>query len=80
MHPEIKKFWEKIGVVDFTSSTPIQYWIVRNPTAKLAWIIIAEVWKGDAKHGATRPTKYYYENISYTESQMLTLVKLKAFL
>ncbi len=79
MHPEIKEFWAKIGLVDFTLSAPTQYYVVEFYNSNLC-ITIAEVWNGGSQDGPEQPAKYFYNNEQYSEGEMLKIIKLKAFL
>jgi hypothetical protein len=79
MHPEIEKFWEEIGEIDFTLSAPIQHYVV-EPKGLDNYIVIAEVWNGGSQDGPKQPTKYFYKNTTYTEIEMLRLIRQKAFL
>lgn len=71
MHPEIKKFWEEIGEVDLTLSAPIVYYVVQRKS-DLQYITIAEITDDSAT--------YYYNDSSYTEDEMLRIIRMDAFL
>lgn len=77
MHPEIEKFWEEVGEIDFTLSVPIIYYVVEN---KDYCITIAAVWNGGIQDGPKQSDKYFYNKVEYTEEEMLKIIALKAFL
>jgi hypothetical protein len=73
MNEEIKKFWEDIGYNIHNSiwNGIIYWWIDMRPNDAC----IAKVFDANSK--------YYYpagSKFSYTEKQMLRMIKLKAFL
>lgn len=75
MHPDIKKFWETKNTINRQGDRSPEYytWYIRvnkDPFGQ----IIAHEWKDGSK------TEYFFNNKTYTESQMLRLVGLKAFL
>lgn len=77
MHPEIKKFWEQIGKVDFTLIAPNGYYVVEVEGLKY---VFAKDWVGSPQDGPEQPTKYFYKGITYSEKEMLKIISLKAFL
>ena len=77
MHPEIKSFWEKIGEVDLTPSTPIIYYVV---VSKSGCATIAQIWNGCNDDGPKQPPKYFYNNTQYSEEEMLRIIRMKTFI
>lgn len=80
MHPDIKAFWEEIGEVDLTPSAPIIYYVVVHKYLRRRYTLIAEVWNGGPRDGPEQPNKYFYDGASYSESEMLRLIRQKAFM
>jgi len=75
MHPEIKKFWENVGVVNCIDEptdhiTNVPYYYVNIGIRSLT---IAAKWYGDGLF-------YHLNDKWYSEEDMLRMVKLKAFL
>lgn len=75
MNEVIKKFWEELGEVDLTPSAPIVYWVVKL-SSNNQYLSIAQS-QVDCN---PKVTTYFYESVSYTESEMLRLIELKLFL
>lgn len=71
MHPEIRAFWETLGEVDLTPSAPHVYYVVKLYSNN-GYVMIAAI--------SNNTAVYWYDEVSYTESQMLRIIRLKAFL
>jgi len=74
MHPDIRKFWEKVGVVncieeptDYIINVPLYYVNIETNSVVIA-MYIANIFS------------YRLGDQWYTEDVMLRLIKLKAFL
>jgi hypothetical protein len=75
MYPEIREFWTKVGEVDSTLSAPIVYYMIQlYSSGKYFSIAERDI---DAQPNIT---KYFYNGETYTESEMLKIIKLKAFI
>lgn len=87
MHPEIEKFWKDSGktIGGFTSAQ-CHYWFVISdsdyynqggPPPPLKHDVVCIRWVGDNGEWLK---KYYLCGGSYTEAEMLKIIKLKAFI
>lgn len=72
MHPEIKKFWEKAGHTLYHTPPPMDLWEVHIHTGGDLPIYRIET----VCHG----NEYRFDNHWYSESEMLRVIRLKAFL
>jgi len=76
MHPDIQKFWEKLGKIDFD--------LLETPVSVFYWYVIYTETK-NYTYVASKPlnteiVKYYFRGNSFDETEMLRIIKLKAFL
>jgi hypothetical protein len=82
MHPDIIKFWEKLGkmganpdILEITETVSRLYWFVYYPEfSEYKYEYVA--WKQSDEETIS----YYFLGSSYNEAEMLRLIKLKAFL
>ena len=79
MQPDIKKFWEETAVVCKSSvDDSLLFYVVGSPKGDISsvvgrWVTIAKELNGEV-------IEYYYDNKTYSEKDMLRIIKLKAFL
>jgi hypothetical protein len=78
-HPEIRRFWEDESHDPVRTNrqgdrSPDYYtWYVRVEKDVFG-LIIAHEWKDGSR------CEYFFNDVSYTEEQMLRIIRLKAFL
>lgn len=80
MHPNIIKFWEKLGkmcanpdILEITETVSRLYWFVYYPE-------ISEYEYVASKPSDKEEITYYLNGDSYNEAEMLKIIKLKIFL
>ena len=79
MHPKIYKFWEETCAVGQTNvDDSLLYYIVSSPRGDISSMV--GNWKLVAKELNGEIIEYYYGDKTYSEKDMLRLIKLKAFL
>ena len=87
MNEEIKKFWEDKGYKvepRFTSELGLEWWHKSHAFGSMLWdaiddeniVIVYTV----ALTFKDKPTVYYFDGSSWSEEQMIKILKLKAFL
>jgi hypothetical protein len=80
MHAKIRKFWEEIGdVLVMNISDSELFYVAPSTSGQIVssngyFIVIAD------KPSNTEIVKYYFRGNSFDETEMLRIIKLKAFL
>ena len=75
LHPNIIAFWERKGLkvmTNWTESSPYQVWNLYEG-------IISKYTVAVTYADQNKSTRYFLKNRSYSEQEMLKLIKLKAF-
>lgn len=70
LHPDIINFWRAIGSIHL-SGTMIGLWICKPRNGD--WVAVALEHDPD-------PIDYYFQGESYSEQEMLRIIKMKAFI